>query len=292
MIDPSFQKKRKSKWRYPIGAVLFHIVIFGGLLLLEIHLRREMIKDEVAKMLEVRPISSDDLKRLMSRARVVETEWLDEKDLEKIKDQKAYAGEKTQRVKEESQSNKAGSVRGKEGETSVATLKKLNLKENPFGRKLKKSEKTKFKKGTYDVLDPSIKVSDKTLLNTDAYIYATFVNRMKESITAAWTPRWRKVADKRKKEMSTGVYVTVTRIYIEKDGTVTKVDIDRSSGYPDLDKAASDSILEVRAFPNPPPDIFGPEMKGNFDFTFVVSLIPGSIFRFNFIPDEKLDRAR
>lgn len=292
MIDPSFLKKRKAKWRYPIGALLFHIVVVGALILLEIHLRREMIKDEVAKMLEVRPVSSDELKRIMSRARVVETEWVEEKDLVPVANQKAYSGEKTQRVKEETRSKDSGSVRGSDDISAAPTVKSLTLREDSFGRKLKKSEKSKFKKGTYDVLDPSIRVSDKTILNTDAYIYATFVNRMKESITAAWTPRWRKVADKKKKEMSTGVYITVTRIFIERDGTVTKVGIDRSSGHPDLDKAASDAILEVRAFPNPPPDIFGPKMNGNFDFTFVVSLIPGKVFRFNFIPDEKLDRVR
>ncbi len=293
MIDPSFLKKRKSKWRYPIGALLFHIAVVGALILLEIHLRREMIKDEVTKMLEVRPISSDDLKRIMSRARVVETEWVEEKDLIPVtNNQKAYAGEKTQRVKEETQSKASGSVRGSDDTSTAPSIKSLTLREDSFGRKLKTSEKTKFKKGTYDVLDPAIKVSDHIVLNTDAYIHATFVNRMKEAITAAWTPRWRKVADRKKKEMSTGVYVTVTRIFIERDGTVTKVNIDRSSGHPDLDKAASDAILEVRAFPNPPPDIFGPKMNGNFDFTFVVSLIPGRTFRFNFLPDEKLDRAR
>ncbi|MEZ4814631.1 MAG: TonB family protein [Bdellovibrionota bacterium] len=292
MIDPSFLKKKKSKWKYPVGALLFHILIIGGLILLEIHFRRELIRNEVARMLQVRPVTAEELQKIMSRAKIVDTEWIEEKDLVVSDDVKAYSGEKTQRVKEETRAANSGSVRGIEQSLQMTSKKIKGLKEGPFGRKLKISEKSKFKKGTYEFLDPSIKVSDKTILNTNAYIYASFANRMKESIAAAWTPRWRKVADKRKKEMSTGIYMTVTRIFIEKDGTVSNVSIDRSSGIPALDKAAKDSILEVRAFPNPPPDLFGPSFNGNFDFTFVISLVPGSVFCFNFLPDEKLDRVR
>jgi len=300
MIDPSFLKKRKSKWRYPVGAVLFHIAVVGAFILLEIHLRREMIKEEVAKMLEVRPITSEELKRIVTRARVVETQWVEEKDLVPVANQKAYGGERTQRVKEETRSIEKGSVRGNDtvskAKTSLVLNKKASdskaLKVDTFGRNLKKSEKSKLKKGNYESLDPAIKVSDLTILNTDAYIYATFINRMKESIVAAWGPRWRKVAEKKKSEMTAGVYVTVTRIHIDRDGTVTKVGIDLGSGHAEIDKAASDAIREVISFPNPPPEIFGPTMNGSFNFTFKISLIPERVFRFNFLPDDRLDRAR
>lgn len=262
----------------------------GILILTEIHFRREMIKDEIKKLLQVRPVTNEELQRLLNRKRVVETEWVEKS--EPIADQKAYNGEKTQRVKKETRAKESGFVRGSELFNSSKKMIEAKQKDGSFGRKLKASERSKFKKGTYEVLDPSISVSSKTLLNTDAYIYATFANRMKESIAAAWTPRWRKVAERQKKEMSTGIYITVTRIFIEKDGTVSKVTVDRSAGIPALDKAATDSILEVRSFPNPPPDLFGPGFNGNFDFTFMISLVPGNLFHFNFLPDEKLDRMR
>lgn len=287
MIDPSFLKKKKPKWRYPIIAVLFHIFVVGALVLLELHFRREMIKDELKK-LQVKTISNKDLEKILSRARVVDTEWTPPEQKNAKDPRRVYEGEKTQRVDEETRSKDDGTSQGsvKPGMTKPLP----SQKENPFGRKLQPGEKSKFKKGNYDVLDPSIKIANKTLLNTNAYIYAQFTNRMKESIAAIWDPRARKVLSNREKPLGIGIYITVVRIFVQRDGTVERVIVEQSSGIPELDQAGVSSILQVRAFPNPPPDLFKAPSKGDFDFSFVASVVPGSLLRFNYIHDEKLDR--
>lgn len=295
MIDPYFLKKKKrSKWKYPLASLLLHILIIGGILIAEIHFRREMIQDEIKKMLEVKTISPQELQKIITRARVVDTELANENELSDTEVKKVYAGEKSQRVKKETRAAEGGSSRGSSKDQAAKNLNQntTKSKQGPFGRRLTKNEKTKLKKGNYDVLDPSVSVASKTLLNTEAYIHATFTNRMKESIAAIWDPKARQILQNTERRIGMGIYITTVRIFILKDGTVSKVVVEQSAGVPELDQAGVRSIYEVRSFPNPPPDLFKAPSKGDFEFSFVASVVPGKLFRFNYVHDDKLDRIR
>ena len=287
MLDLSFLRKRKSKWRYLVGALLFHLTVVGAFILLEFYVQREQIKDALIKFLQVKQITDDDLKRLMLHSENVDTEWADKNETAKIKKQKAYAGEKTQRVKKEI--IKKGTGLGKEGRHMVF---KSKGKSSGFGKILKEEEKSTLVKGSYQRLDPNLSVSTKTLLNTDQFQYSAFLNRMADSVMSPWAEsalRWGEKHPKELREMRMGFYVTEIRFYFTQDGSIVKIIVEKSSGIEAFDKIALESVQKTRKLDNPPSFYFQPPLKGSFTFRFRINLTPQGFYHSTVIPDEKLE---
>jgi protein TonB len=102
--------------------------------------------------------------------------------------------------------------------------------------------------GSIDYL-PTAMRSDVTSLNAMQYAYASFYNRIKKIIRFYWEPqaalagiRW-----------TGGSLQTRLRIVVESDGTLTKVEVVQSCGYPVVDAAAIRAVSKAAPFYNVPP---------------------------------------
>jgi hypothetical protein len=288
MIDPSFLRKKNRKWRFPLFAVLFHVAVIGGLIILEIQFRRQMIRDEVNKIFQVKQITQEELDALMSRRRVVDTEIA--KNQEATKGQKAYLGETTQRVKQETVN-----VGKNQAKVDGADKDRQEKKGKGFGAKVPPEQRSKRHKGaSYDIisLDPSLSISPRTYLNTDAYVYASFSNRLREIIGVPWAERTTKIYEKNKNEFGVGIYFTTAKYFFTKQGVITNVVVTRASGIAELDKAAVDSIYGAKRIENPPSYLFVPPFDGSLEFSFYFYVVPGKSFYFNYFPDDRLDKTR
>ena len=314
MIDPSFhKKKRSSKWRYPLGSFLFHISIVAILVMTELYFRREGEIQELRQMLQVRPLTEAEFQKIFPGTMVVETQ-LDPKSFQsKVREKVKYQAEQTQRVKEQSQArlrdyrerqNPTGPDLGPTKENSRKASRKNEKikgdkgglsKDDPFGERVAKSAKSQLQSANsqQQILDPSIKISTITLLNTDEYIYASFHNRMRDSISDRWSELLRRNDDFFSDKLKVGIYKTVTQILIARNGEIKSVRVTTSSGLPLLDKICVQAIEEVSILHNPPIDLFkaGEETMA-LDFTFMLVVQPSKTFQYNMIPDERLLRRR
>jgi TonB family protein len=292
MIDPFFQSSKNSGFgKFFIGSIFFHLFVMTTLLFIDGWVLEKKVVGELKKYLEVQSISMNEYQKLLSNARVVETEQatVDEIDLSPPK-KTQHLSERTQRVKKETRSDKFGSVSGGSKKINIESLATPERKHTGgfgdfkveiLGDKVQDTGKSLLNKGSFDLMDSSISVADRTVLNTDEYVYSTFSNRMREAIAVRWEPKWRVVSKDIKRQMLPGVYITRTRIFLEPTGDVTKATVERSSGFYQLDQIAVASIYEAKYFQNPPKDLFGPSFNGSIEFSFVITITPSTLLGYN-----------
>lgn len=302
MLDPSFLRKRKSRWTYPLESLFFHLAVLIALLGLERAsrigaLQKALDQEKKEKTFLVKPISEEEFKRNFPRNMVVDTE-IQNPLQEKAKDRAKYFGEKTQRVKEETRAEAFGSPRA----GVVENLFKPNFKEkfsgvgkgvkpDTVGKPLEKGEKSKLQRGNFNVLDSDVKISSQTILNTDEYVYSTFYNRMREAIAVFWEPKVREIMENRFSNLTPGIYKTETKIYLSRSGEVLEVEIIRPSGIQRLDDIATSSISQAHVFLNPPSQLFKVDPRAGLDFGFYVHIYPRKMLRFGYEPDQRLKRS-
>jgi len=187
MIDPSFLRKRKPKWRFFVEALLLHILV-GIIALFYLHVEREKLREDLKNILSVRQVTQKELDRIIKDVKVAETEIPNEQQKDIERGQKAMLGEQTQRVKKETKAKQIGSVKG--GDHFDALIKKLKSKEpeNILGRNLKPSEKSTIARGRYQELDSSYSVSAQTFLNTDQLSYQSGLQilQIAQSVNVFW----------------------------------------------------------------------------------------------------------
>ncbi len=301
MLDPSFLRKHKSWWVNPLKSLFFHVFVIVCLGLIDRAARRGALQEAFEhkkKTILVRPLSEEEFRKNFPRNIIVDT--IKKNDFKKeSKDRAKYLGEKTQRVKEETRADGFGSSRA----LSREKLRMPKLKEKPlqnfgmkmedkkFGSLLERGEKTKLQLGNFNLLDPDVKISTQTILNTDEYVYSTFYNRMREAIVVYWEPKVREVIEDRFSHLTPGIYKTETKIYISQKGEILDVEVEHSSGVLKLDDIASTSIREARAFLNPPKQLFERDPRAGLDFGFYVQIYPKKILRFGYEPDQRLKRS-
>lgn len=293
MLDPSFLHKRKSRWRYPLKSLFFHLVI----VLLFWGLERAGRLGALQKVFMVKPMSEEEFRKNFPRNMIVDTIAKNEFE-KKLNDHAKYLGEKTQRVKEETRAEGFGSPRaGSVEKLTSPKIKKENQSRSvgPFNKKfgslLEEGDKTKLQRGNFNVLDSDVKISSQTILNTDEYVYSTFYNRMREAIAVYWEPKVRDVMENRFSHLTPGIYKTEAKIYISRKGEILDVEIEHSSGVIKLDDIASTSVREARAFLNPPNQLFEQDPRAGLDFGFYVHIYPRKVLRFGYEPDQRLKRS-
>jgi len=116
---------------------------------------------------------------------------------------------------------------------------------------------------------PDVEEGEETWLNTRAFKYATYYNRIKRKVASRWDP----VKVQRRYDPSYAIYgyknrYTVVYIVLTKDGSLENVSIKRSSGVDFLDQEALASIKRSAPFPNPPGGITEKDGKIKFPFGF------------------------
>ncbi len=107
---------------------------------------------------------------------------------------------------------------------------------------------------------------DRTRLNTIAFKYFSFFQRIKSKLSPVWKSRVQNLTQRRISPIS---LKTIIRIWINKKGELVKLLLIGSSGASMIDQAALDSLTQVAPFENPPKGLF---LGGvfSFDWGFIV----------------------
>ena len=120
-----------------------------------------------------------------------------------------------------------------------------------------------------------------TYLNTREWKYASFFNRVKQSIGLHWNPS----AQLRLRDPTGEIYgardrYTVVTVTLDEKGRLVDVFVDKASGVDFLDLEAIQSFERAAPFPNPPPGILAADARVRFQFGFYLEMSSSAPLRF------------
>ena len=121
---------------------------------------------------------------------------------------------------------------------------------------------------------------DGTLLNTREWKYASFFNRVKQSVGMHWNPN----EQLRRRDPTGGIYTgrdryTLLQITLDERGQVTDIQVEKSSGLDFLDFEAVSSFKRAQPFPNPPSGLLSGDSTVKFQFGFFMEMGGGPKMR-------------
>ncbi|PZR17709.1 MAG: energy transducer TonB [Archangium gephyra] len=114
---------------------------------------------------------------------------------------------------------------------------------------------------------------DGTYLNTRQWKYASFFNRVKQSINQHWNP-----GDQlRLRDPSGQIYggrdrYTILAVTLDQNGRLKDAYVEKSSGLDFLDLEAVKAFERAQPFPNPPPGLLAQDSTVKFQFGFMLEL--------------------
>ncbi len=126
--------------------------------------------------------------------------------------------------------------------------------------------------GTFDDVDAD--EGDETLLNSRRWKYASFFNRLRNDIAQYWDPvPLLQARDPDGRKNGTRTRRTRLMIILNKDGSLHKVRLDRSSDVDYLDEEAIRAVRSAAPFPNPPAGMLNPkDDRLHVPFGFIVEM--------------------
>jgi TonB family protein len=129
--------------------------------------------------------------------------------------------------------------------------------------------------GSVDHLE-EVENGEETALNSKAFLYATFMNRVKRQVAMAWDPQtvWRQV-DPTGRHNGYKTRVTLVRVTLSAKGDLTKIVVLTPSGVTELDDEALRSFRAAGPFPNPPEGMVK-DNQVTFPFGFYFSIAQSS----------------
>lgn len=110
-----------------------------------------------------------------------------------------------------------------------------------------------------------------TALNSISFKYSTFFERIKREIKPRWHPA--EIAaqyDPMGKMYGHKKRMTTLKVTLDKEGTVTNLEVVLESGFPELDVEAQQSFRRAESFPNPPKGLIKPNGLIQFRFSFIL----------------------
>lgn len=112
-----------------------------------------------------------------------------------------------------------------------------------------------------------------TYLNTKEWKYASFFNRVKQSVGMHWNPG----APLRVRDPTGNIYggrdrYTVLAVTLTDHGQVKEIFVEKSSGLDFLDLEAIKSFERAQPFPNPPPGLVQADTSVKFSFGFFLEM--------------------
>jgi len=121
---------------------------------------------------------------------------------------------------------------------------------------------------------------DGTLLNTREWKYASFFNRVKQSVGMHWNPN----EQLRRRDPTGGIFTgkdryTLLAITLDEKGQVKDIQVEKSSGLDFLDLEAVSSFKRAQPFPNPPPGLLSQDAEVKFQFGFFLEMGGGPRMR-------------
>ncbi|MBS2030360.1 MAG: TonB family protein [Deltaproteobacteria bacterium] len=120
---------------------------------------------------------------------------------------------------------------------------------------------------------------DGTFLNTREFKYATFFNRVKQSVGEHWDPS----TPLRSRDPEGKIYAykdryTLLTVTLDPSGRLRAVSVEKSSGVEFLDDEAVAAFERAQPFPNPPPGLVD-HGEVHFTFGFFLEVNSGSSFK-------------
>jgi len=114
---------------------------------------------------------------------------------------------------------------------------------------------------------------DGTFLNTREWKYASFFNRVKQSVGQHWNPN----AQLRLRDPTLQVYggrdrQTLLQVTLTADGHLKEAWVERSSGLDFLDLEAVKAFERAQPFPNPPSGLIASDQTVRFQFGFYLEM--------------------
>jgi TonB family protein len=121
---------------------------------------------------------------------------------------------------------------------------------------------------------------DGTFLNTREWKYASFFNRVKQSVGTQWNPN----SALMHRDPTGSIYggrdrYTLVHVTLDKNGQVADISIEKSSGLDFLDLEAVESFKRAQPFPNPPSGLLEDDSKVRFSFGFFMDMGGGPRMR-------------
>ncbi len=123
-----------------------------------------------------------------------------------------------------------------------------------------------------DLLD-DVEVGDGTYLNTREWKYASFFNRVKQSVSQQWNPN----AQLRLRDPTLQIYGgrdrhTLLQVTLTADGHLKDAWVEKSSGLDFLDLEAVKAFERAQPFPNPPGGLIASDQTVKFQFGFYLEM--------------------
>jgi TonB family protein len=121
---------------------------------------------------------------------------------------------------------------------------------------------------------------DGTYLNTREFKYASFFNRVKQSVGTHWNPN----ATLMRRDPTGSTYSgrdrhTLLSVTLDERGRVANISIEKSCGLDFLDLEAVESFKRAQPFPNPPAGLLEDDSKVRFKFGFFMEMGGGPRMR-------------
>lgn len=118
-----------------------------------------------------------------------------------------------------------------------------------------------------------VEEGDGTFLSTKEWKYASFFNRVKQSVGQHWNPG----APLRTRDPTGNIYggrdrYTVLNVTLTERGQVKEIFVEKSSGLDFLDLEAIKSFERAQPFPNPPPGLVQADTSVKFSFGFFLEM--------------------
>jgi TonB family protein len=117
-----------------------------------------------------------------------------------------------------------------------------------------------------------------TALNTDRYLFYSFYARIEQLIRYNWESMVRNTIDRTNPLVfsanTRGRWTTVLEIWIQPDGKFHSHHLMKSSGLDGFDKAATQSFVMAKMFPNPPAEMIDADGMIKVQYAFTVYPTP------------------
>lgn len=289
--------------------LVFLVLWFSGDKMEPVETPEDLGGSELPHVIQVRSMTPEDLRRIVQTSQAQDDELADGAELEKT----PFLAEQKQRVEKQTRASGFGSTSGgtQGSQKKTAESGEDNGKLKPDSTETEEDRLARLSRikglwelpaperggfqsfsgdsllnqGSMDLLDDSIAVSSKTLLNTDEYRYASFFNRVKEAIAPRWEPRVQVFLSKTL-VLGEGMFSTKCAFWLDSEGVVQRVEVIESSGSDELDLIARQSIVEVGQFANPPDSLMAKNGMHRVELGFLVDATKPRV-RTDYLPDSR-----
>jgi len=132
------------------------------------------------------------------------------------------------------------------------------------------------------VMNKNLPEGIQSLLNSDESVYYSFYARLREQMAPLWENEHQRVGIIPR--LKHGDYVSTLRIQLNRAGDILAITQLQSSGIPELDHMAKNTVLRARKFQNPPKDLIDPDGHCTMIWNFITQASASRGLRMEYLP--------